>query len=108
MSRLTGRSKNTNDTAVVVAGITLNSSTTVVIAAANPDRLFFHVHSNFPEKACWIKLQAASVDNVQKGIFLNEKEKGETSWEMPPDNVYTGEISAIADDGAPMVYVTEY
>ena len=103
-----GGNTNTNDTAVVADGITLNATTSTIIAAANTDRIFFHVDNNFSDKAVWIKLQAASVDNDDKGIFLNEKEKGVTKWEMPPDNIYTGEISAIADEGAPVVYVTEY
>ena len=108
MTLLTGRNANVNDTATVADGITLNATTSTVIAAANADRIFFHVDNNFSDKAVWIKLQAASVDNDDKGIFLNEKEKGVTHWEMPPDNIYTGEISAIADDGNPTVYVTEY
>jgi len=108
MTFVIGRNTNRNDTASVPAGIILNATTSTVIAAANADRMFFHVDNNFSDKAVWIKLQAASVDNDDKGIFLNEKEKGVTKWEMPPDNIYTGEISAIADDGNPTVYVTEY
>ena len=103
-----GRNININDTATVADGITLNATTSTVIAVANADRIFFHVDNNFSDKAVWIKLQAAGVDNDDKGIFLNEKEKGATKWEMPPDNIYTGEISAIADDGNPTIYVTEY
>lgn len=102
------RNSNINDTATILSGVTLNDSTSITIANANSDRIFFYVDSNFPDKACRIKLQAASVDNDQKGIFLNEKEKGKTSWQMPSDNIYTGEISAIAVDGNPVVYVTEY
>ena len=108
MAKKIGRNFNRNDLATVSAGITLNSTTSTVIAAADLNRIFFYVDSNFPEKACRIKLQAAIADNDQKGIFLNEKEKGKTHWEMPSDNIYTGEISAIAVDGAPLVYVTEY
>jgi len=99
---------NVNTEASVNAGIALNSSSSVEIAPANPDRIFFHVTNNFSDKACWIKLQEDSVDDIKKGIFLNEKEKGVTEWEMPPDNIYTGPISAIADSGTPTVYVTEY
>jgi len=95
--------------ATVSSGITLNSSTSTVISVANAGRSFFHADGNFNDKASWIKLQAASVDNVKKGIFLNEKEKGVTFWEMPATKkVYTGEISAIADSGNPVIYVTEY
>ena len=108
MTLKTERTRNTNDVAIVSVGVTLNTATSVIIAAANPNRVFFHVNSDFPDKACWIKLQAATVDNVKKGIFLNEKEKGITQWEMPSDNIYTGEISAIAEDGNPIAYVTEF
>jgi len=103
-----GRNKNENDESTISGGTTLNSSTSSVIAVANPDRIYFSVNSNFSDKACWIKLQSATTDNDKKGIFLNEKEKGITMWEMPVDNIYTGEISAIADSGSPVVFVTEY
>ncbi len=108
MAKRIGRNINTDDEATVSSGITLNSTTSTVISVADPNRLFFFVDNNFSDKASWIKLQAASVDNDKKGIFLNEKEKGKTSWAMPPDNIYTGEISAIADSGNPIIYVTEY
>ncbi len=99
---------SSTDTATVQAGITLNDSTSVMVIAANPSRRGLHVNCNFPDKASWVKLQAASVDNDKKGIFLNEKEKGVTHWDMPSDRIYTGEISAIADSGTPVIYVTEY
>ena len=108
MTLLTGSNRNTNDTATIISGVTLNATTSTVIAVANPDRMYFYVDNNFSDKACFIKLQAASIDNDKKGIFLNEKEKGDTRWEMSPDNIYTGEISAIADSGSPTVFVTEY
>jgi len=109
MSDLTiGANLNTHDTADVKDGITLNPTTSVKIADANPNRIFFHVNTDFPEKSAYIKLQAADVDDDQKGIFLNEKEKGVTQWEMPSLSVYTGEISAIAVDGNPIAFVTEY
>ena len=108
MTLVIGRNTNVSDTATVASGIVLNATTSTIIAAANPKRIFLHVDNNFSDKAVWIKLQAASVDDDDKGIFLNEKEKGITHWTMPPDNIYTGEISAIADDGSPTVYVTEY
>lgn len=104
----TGRNKNTNNIAVVSAGISLNSATSTVILAANPNRMSFDVNNNFSNQAAWIKLQAATTDNDKKGIFLNKKNAGVSSWQMVPDNIYTGEISAIADSGSPTIYVTEY
>ena len=108
MALLTGRNRNTNDVATVSAGITLNSVTSTVISAANPNRLALEVNNNFSTQAAWVKLQAATTDNDKKGIFLNKKNSGESSYSMIPDNVYTGEVSAIADSGTPTVYVTEY
>ena len=108
MAKTIGRTRNTTDIADVKDGVTLNSTTSTVIAEANPDRIFFFVDSNFSDKASWVKLQAASVDDNKKGIFLHEKEKGKNDWKMPPDTIYTGEICAIADSGSPVLYVTEY
>lgn len=109
MIQLIGRNVNTNDTTLVPDGIVLNATTSVKIADANPDRIFFRVDNNFNNMAVWVKLQAASVDDDQKGIFLQALAlRGFTIWEMPPDNIYTGEISAIADAGNPEVFVTEY
>ena len=99
MAENIGRNRNFNEAADVKNGIQLNSSSSTKIADANPNRKYFHVNSNFSDKASWIKLQAASVDNTKKGIFLNEKEKGVTHWDMPPDNIYTGEISNSLCDG---------
>lgn len=103
-----GRNVNENDTAAVTT-IVLNATTSTVIAAANPDRIFFHVNSGIePDKACWVKLHAASVNDDKDGIILHEAGKGDNAWEMPPDNVYPGEISAIAEAIPCTVYVTEY
>jgi len=104
-----GRNINRNDTADVKAGVALNSSTSVKIADANPDRIFFHVNNGVePDKACWIKLHAEDEDDDKHGILVHEIGKGIGHWEMPPDNIYTGEISAIAEDTPCTVYVTEY
>ena len=108
MTAMIGRNVNSNDVAIISDSIELNTSTSVVIAQANPNRIYFHVNNDSSKEACWIKLQGASVDNNKKGIFLNEKEKPDTRWDMPIDNVYTGEISAIAEKGKPTIYVTEY
>lgn len=105
-----GRNRNSNDVADVKVGVELNSTTTTIIAAANPDRISFMVDNNSNIKEAWIKLQPASTDDDKKGIFLARRvdASGETKWRMDPDNIYTGEISAIADSGSPLVYVTEY
>ena len=58
----------------------------------------------------WIKLQPTGTDNDKKGIILSKRTDGigDNSWESGDDNIYTGEICAIADSDSPKVYVTEY
>ena len=92
-----------------IGTVVLNATTSTLIAAANPKRIFFHVNNGVePDKACWIKLHAASTDNTKHGIVVHEGAKGVGGWEMPADNIYTGEISAIAEATPCTVYVTEY
>jgi len=108
MVKTIGRTANTNNEATITV-VVLNSSTSTVIAAANEDRVFFHVNNGIePDKACWIKLHAAIIDNTKHGMVVHEGQKGTGFWEMPSDNIYTGEISAIAEDTPCTVYVTEY
>ena len=104
MTNKLGRNINTND-AAVLSSIALNDTTSTKIADAkiSPPRLVFTVTNN-SVKDIWLKLQAAATDNDKKGIFMP---KG-SYWEMPTDNIYSGEISAIADSGTPTVHVTEY
>ncbi|MCK5216597.1 MAG: hypothetical protein KAJ93_02350 [Methanosarcinales archaeon] len=97
-----------SDSANVPEPILLNSSTSTVIAEANPDRKYFHVSSSGTPNEVWIKLQPASVDDDKKGIFLVASVGGDGSWEMPSNSIYTGEISAIAGSNGPTVSVTEF
>ena len=108
MPKMIGRNQNKNDEASVNEGVALDATTSVVIAAANPDRIAFHVNNNSAVSGAWVKLQAASIDNDKKGIFLEKSVLGINQWDMPTDNIYTGEISAIAENGTPSVFVTEY
>ena len=111
MTQIIGRNRNTNDTDAISDAITLNSLVSVKIAGANPNRTFIRIDSALSVRACWIKLQAASVDNDKKGILLNSQNPNsnqQIAWEMAFDNIYTGEICAIAESGAPSVHVTEY
>jgi len=103
MAQTIRRTRNENDTVDISSTIALNASTSTTITSSNTARIYFIFH-NPSNKNVWLKLQAASVDNDKKGIFV---EKG-GFWEMPPDNIYNGEISAIADVDAPGVYYTEY
>lgn len=97
------RTRNENDTSDISSAITLNASTTTTLTVSNTSRTYF-IFNNPSNKDVWLKLQAASVDDDKKGIFV---ERGD-SWIMPPDNIYNGEISAIANVGAPDVFYTEY
>ena len=102
---------NSNASATTTV-ITLNSLTSTTIAAeqiktdGRPNRIFFAV-SNSSNNDVWLKLQAASVDDLKKGIHLPGIGNIESYWEMS-DNIYKGEISAIAESGTPDVHVVEY
>ena len=102
------RTINVNNAATLSAAIELNTNTSVKIADDNPSRIFFRVCNEGATEAIWIKLQAASIDDAKKGINLAKKSDTPNHWEMPSDNIYTGEISAIAAANSPSVYVTEY
>lgn len=103
------RTRNTNDVAILPVGIVLNSTTSTTIRIENGRRIFFHVNNDAETVRVWIKLQAASEDDEKKGILLRRfTDRGDHFWEMPTDNIYTGEISAISESGTPTVYVTEY
>lgn len=99
-----GRNRNTNNESVMSTGISLNSSTTIVITVSNSNRMFFCFNNNDANQGVWLKLQSSSIDDDKKGIFVPK----DSSWAMPVDNIYTGEISAIANIGMPVVYYTEY
>ena len=108
MAKNIGANINITDEATISGAIALNATTSTVIAAANPNRIFFYVTNNGSSDAVWIKLQAATTDNDKKGIWIEKKEVAESFWQMPTDNIYTGEISAIANTNGPNVYITEY
>jgi len=102
----TGRTINTHDEATQGSVTAIGTSITVI--AANPERIYFSINNGAASESCWVKLQAASVDNVKEGEFLAEKGEGRTFWEMPPDNIYTGEISVIRENSNVIVFFTEY
>ena len=108
MPKIIGANINVTDSATVKNIITLNATTSVIISSADKARIFFNVNNNDGTKGFWIKLQAASVDNIKKGIFIASKTGSKSYWEMPSNNIYTGEICAIADIDSPDAYVTEY
>jgi hypothetical protein len=108
MARVSGRNKNVNNVANVLDPVTVGSLVSVVVLPANPDRMYVQINNNNSVQHCWIKLQPASQDNDKKGIFIHRLGGGNDTWEMPTDNIYTGEICAISDNGSSDIYVTEY
>ena len=111
------RTINTNDEADVKDGVTLNATTSVKIVDANDNRISFRVSIKgeaLTNKSIMIKYQPALTDNsVEKGIWIGTILMGndvvfKIEHAMDKDNIYTGEICAIAVSGNPIVYVTEY
>ena len=108
MTQIIGKNRNVNNVATISTGIALSSSTTVKIADANDKRTFFHVDNGGSTQGIFLKLQKAIEDDDKKGIFITGKSGNKPYWQMPPGDIYTGEISAIADTGTPNAFVTEY
>ena len=104
MAKTIGRNTNVNDAATLPVAFSVTTTLSLKISESNASRIFFCVNNNGSSDAIWIKLQAASVDNDKKGIYV---EAGK-SWIMTPDNIYTGEISSISDNTTTDVYITEY
>ena len=105
MVLMVGRNRNTNDEATMGSISSITNTTTVTVVPANANRIFFCINNDDAVTSMWVKLQAASVDNDLTGIFVP---KG-AAWAMPVDNVYTGEISVIANGAAGVdVHYVEY
>jgi hypothetical protein len=109
MARKTGRTRNFNEISAISSAISLNDTTSTTLSVANSERIFWAV--SIPTAAgpgltvqIWLKLQSASIDNDKKGINLSSGDY----WEMPVDNIYTGEISAIVENGTEDVFITEF
>lgn len=103
-----GGNLNRNSAFIVNANITLNSSTSTLIAAENADRIGLIVY-NIGNSDVVIKPQAASVDDDFVGIPL-KRAQGNAQilpYVMGP-HIITSEISAIAATDAPDVYVLEW
>ena len=114
MARNEGRNRNTNDTASVQV-IEINSVTAKVLSLPNNGRFYFSVNleSGISTQSAFIRLYPASTDNAKKGILLSRTTAGNDNislleWAMPIDNVYTGEISAISENGTFNLIITEY
>jgi len=103
-----GQTTGHTDTAQLISDkIDCNDSTSTTVLAAEvvsegqqPQRLRISIAVR--AKNVWIKEQAASVDDDQKGIFVKKDQT--VTWTA--DGMYFGEISAIGDNGTAELYVT--
>ena len=97
------RNFNQKSSATLSDGITV-STVSILAKSANTDRRYLSI--SVETNDVFIKLQAVSVDDDEKGIAVGD---GET-WEMPTDAIYTGEVCAIKDGVGPdaIIHVTEY
>jgi len=107
MTKRIGKNRNTNDQSSSNE-VSLNSSTAVTISGEDLRRVMIDVNNNDNAQGFWLRLYPASQDNTKHGIFITSKNGSRPFWTMPSGDIYTGEISAIADGGAPTAYVTEY
>lgn len=121
MRKVIGRNINTTPTASIVSTVTVNDSTAVVVAPANPDRIFLEISAppvgvtNNHDYCVFLRLYAASQDNTPHGLWLGSYQVGNDSlfkgvWRMPQGDIYTGEVSAIlcAGDADVILHITEY
>ena len=97
------RNFNQKSSATLSSGISINT-TSVIAKTSNTDRRYLAI--SVTGNGVFVKLQAASVDNDEKGIMLANG----MVWEMPTDAIYTGEVSCIKDGVGPSatIFVTEY
>jgi len=107
MSSMIESTSNFNDEATV-ASVTLNSTTAVTVLAANQKRIYFDVNNDDSANGFWLRFYPASQDDIKHGIFITGKIGRRPFFEMKRDNIYTGEISAIAVTDAPTAYTTTF
>ena len=114
MADMIGRNQNTVSSANV-GKVTVGSTTAVTLVAANSRRIAFKASINGEQndRTVYIRYYAASVDNIKQGNVITKKLDEDGSFfrvcdEMSPDNIYTGEISAICESGSIDVNFTEY
>lgn len=114
MARKEGSNRDTNDTATVTR-VTINSVTATIIAASNQDRFHCSVdlEPGTTNATAYIRLYPAATDNLKDGRPLIRLLSGndsilKSSWVMAGTKIYTGEISAISENGTFDLLVTEY
>lgn len=97
-----GKNRNSNDSPTIGAGVALNSSTSTALVTTTDEHSML-IFTNDGNQDAFIKMQAASVDNDQKGFIIH---KGTTATLVLENVSYAGEISAITKAGATTIYTT--
>lgn len=90
MAKTIGRNANKTDTATVSDFVKITVNTAVTASSADETRVYWAI--TLTDKDGFIRFIPAATDpSERKGIFL----KKDQTYEMPVDNIYTGEISVI-------------
>ena len=104
MGKMLGKNRNSNDTAVLGAGIPMNAATsTTIVTLVRTDSMM--IMTNDGNQDLFVKLQAASVDNDKKGFILF---KGTTSTLDLEAVTFVGEVSGITKNGLTTIYTTVF
>jgi hypothetical protein len=103
MTHKIGRTRNFNSEATNSEAIILNTSTRTTVAPANSNRIALEISNNSNNKSIFLFKQASSI-TTGRGIKIAPN----GIWWMDADNIYLGEVSAIADSGTPEVSYIEY
>ena len=113
MTKSIKRVINTTDEPTTTT-VSINSVTATVIAPANPRRMYVRISMDegVDDNEAFIREYPAGDDNLKRGILLIRDTSSNHSiirlnYATLPDNVYTGEISAISLFGTFNLHVTE-
>ena len=83
--------------------VLLDATTAVTILAANTDRIGFAL-TNFTANDIWIRFTPFDADNAKDGMCLPKM----SVRVFDSVNMYTGEVSAIANTNGPSISVMEW
>lgn len=104
MTRLIGRNVNQDDDAIVNDPISVGNTAQTVLPP-NSERLYVAISAR--QRDVFVRFIPASEEpNNKKGILVPRN----NTYELPTDNIYTGEISVITVQGnqSASIYVTEF
>lgn len=114
MTLIRGRNINQNNESVVTT-VEINSTTATTLVLPNDKRIALSISldSGTDNIQAFIRLFPASDNNDKKGDLLTRRTFGneslfESMWRMMADNVFTGEVSAIAVGSSFNLHITEY